>query len=169
MALASLSFYTSLVQGRFGVFIHVLHHIHLFASPIEGNCPSDCPNIHHTTTASHIYYLDVIPPCPEGIPQLSIQCFHPNSNSFSNNKQYKFMEAPSTLLKYGFQVSIPGYGVVHLLGVAVKDTTRSKEWRVFHCIQECVLVAEVAARKEWWKVPERCLGSCMVSFCFLHL
>ena len=77
------------------------------------------------------------------------------------------MEVPSVLLEHGCQAYIVGYGVVRLLEVAVNGTRRSKEWKVFQCIQGGeVVVAEVAARKEWCKIPERHLGFCGVSFSF---
>jgi len=74
------------------------------------------------------------------------------------------MEAPSILLEHGCQAYIMGYSVVHLLEIAVKVTKRSEDWKVFQCIQGGkVIIAELAVRKEWCKIPERHLGFCGVS------
>jgi hypothetical protein len=75
------------------------------------------------------------------------------------------MEAPSALLEHGCQVYIPGYGAVHLLDVAVMDTKRLKGWKVFQCVQGTVVVAEVAARKEWCKSSKKLLGLNKAFFC----
>jgi len=136
--------------------------------PIEVDGSANCPNIHCTTTTPHTYYFDVVESCPEGILQLSIQRFHPNSNPFPNDKRYKIMEAPFALLEHGCQVYIPGYGVAHLLDVAVMDTKRSKEWKVFQCVQGTVVVAEVAARKEWCKSLKKPLGLNKAFFCSFY-
>src|ERR1700685_1031571 len=76
-------------------------------SPIEVNDCTNCPNIY---CAPHTYYFNVIKPCLKGTSQLLIQHFHPNYNPFPNDKQYKIVEAPSTLLEHGCQMYIPGSG-----------------------------------------------------------
>ena len=79
------------------------------------------------------------------------------------------MEAPSVLLEHGHQAYIMGYGVVRLLEITVEITKRSKEWKVFQCIKGGeIVVAEIAAKKEWCKIPERHMGFYGVSFSFLH-
>jgi len=54
----------------------------------------------------------------------------------------------STLYSIGAWEPSIYYGVVHLLEVAVKATKRSKEWKVFQCIQGGeIVVTEVAAKE----------------------
>jgi len=137
--------------------------------PIEVDHFTNCPNIHCTVHVPHTYYHDVVKPCPNGIPILFLWHFHPNLNPFPNNTQYEVMEAPSVLLEHGHQAYIMGYGVVRLLEITVEITKRSKEWKVFQCIKGGeIVVAEIAAKKEWCKIPERHMGFCGVSFSFLH-
>jgi len=132
------------------------------------NC-ANCPNIHCTVNAPHMYYFDVVEPCPEGMPLLFLRRFRPDFNPFPNDNRYDIIEVPTTLLEHGCQAYVVGYGVVRLLEIAVKVTKRSKDWKVFQCIQGGeVIVAELAVRKEWCKIPERHLGFCGVSFFFSH-
>lgn len=132
------------------------------------NC-ANCPNIHCTVNAPHTYYFDVVEPCPEGMPLLFLRRFHPDFNPFPNDNRYDIIEAPTTLLEHGCQAYVVGYGVVRLLEIAVKVTKRSKDWKVFQCIQGGeIIVAELAVRKEWCKIPERHMGFCGVSFSFFH-
>ena len=51
-----------------------------------------------------------------------------------------------------------------MLEIAVKRTKRLRGWKAFQCVQGRVVVAEVAVRKEWCKIPEKHLRLCGVSF-----
>ena len=163
--------HTYLVQDRSGVFTHTrrLHGIiHSFISLLLRSMAVPTAQIFTARSLHHTCFFDVIEPCPEGILKLLIRCFHPDSNPFPNDKQYKVVEAPTILLEHGCQVYLPGYGVVHLLEIAVKKTRRLKGWKAFQCVQGRVVVAEVAVRKEWCKIPERHMGFCGMSFSFFH-
>lgn len=137
--------------------------------PIEVNHFSNCPNIHCTIPVPHTYYHNVVEACPSHIPILLLQCFSPDLNPFPNNIQYKVFEAPSVLLEHGFQVYVIGLGVVRLPEIAVNTTGRSDRWRVFQCIREGqIVVAEIAVRKEWSRIPEKCFSTCGVFLSFFR-
>ena len=127
-----------------------LHHPLVCILPGEVYHFTNCSNIYCTLKVPHIYYYNIVESWSEGIPSLLLQHFQPDHNLFPNNIQYQVIEVLSVLLEHECQAYIAGYGVVQLLKVAVNSTRRSKEQNDFQCIQEEeVIIAEVAARKEW--------------------
>jgi len=81
--------------------------------------------------------------------------------------QYEVFEAPPFLLEHGHYAYIRGFGVVCLLEIAVRTTKRSKEWKVFQCVQEEHMVAKIAAHQRWCKIQKRDLKLFGVSFLFV--
>ena len=145
------------------------HPVHVCHAPIEVDHFSNCPNIYCTIPVQHTYYYDVVKPCPQDMPTVLLCCFHPNLNLFPNDMWYEVMEVPSFSLEHGCQAYIMGYGVVCLLEMAVNITKRSKDWKVFQCIQGGrqgwgeVIITELVVRNEWCKISKRHLGFCGVS------
>ena len=132
------------------------HSVLVHHAPIEVNHFSNCPNIYCTIPIQHTYYYDTVEPCPQDIPTVLLQCFHPNLNLFPNDMRYEVMESPPFLLEHGCQAYIVGYGVVCLLEISVETTRWSKEWKVFQCIKGGeFVVAEIAAQKRWCRIHKR--------------
>ena len=83
----------------------------------------------------------------------------------------KLGKHPSILLEHGCQVYLPGYDVVHMLGIAMKGTKRLKGWKAFQCVQGRVVVAEgmVRSRRSVLDCVESLSSHSIYSNSFLYL